>query len=212
MPVVSALNLILAAHPNRSAGGGVMVGRNKFFHPSAAEPPVSLGGGLEAWRGFYSSVRPAHKTLMVNVNICTTAFYTAGNLAEQMQLFVTASFGARANAFAKNVRVQTTHLGYRKTVKGVSKFTARQHKFDAEGMGMVTVEEYFKRSKPSYTSRLTMIIDISCWQNTTFSSGIQTFPWWTSEARRRISSPRRSARSSQTSPSAGSSSTNIPLR
>jgi len=67
MPILSALNLILAAHPNRSGGSGVMVGRNRFFFPTAAQP-FSLGGGLEAWKGFYSSVRPAHNQLMVNVN------------------------------------------------------------------------------------------------------------------------------------------------
>ncbi|KAK7683759.1 hypothetical protein QCA50_013135 [Cerrena zonata] len=145
MPVVSALNLILTAHPSRVAGGGVMVGRNRFFHPSAAEPPISLGGGLEAWKGFYSSVRPAHKQLMVNVNACTTAFYTPGNLATQMQEFLRYSFGARPNAFVKGVRVLATHLGYRKTVKKVAHVNARQHKFTAEGMGEVTVEQYFAR-------------------------------------------------------------------
>jgi eukaryotic translation initiation factor 2C len=67
MPIVSAFNLIIAAYPTRSGGGGVMVGRNKFFLPGAS-PSYSLGGGLEAIRGFYSSVRTAHKQLMVNVN------------------------------------------------------------------------------------------------------------------------------------------------
>ncbi|KIP05634.1 hypothetical protein PHLGIDRAFT_91914 [Phlebiopsis gigantea 11061_1 CR5-6] len=145
MPIISALNLILAAHPSRAGGGGVMVGRNKFFHRSAAEPPASIGGGLEAWRGFYSSVRPAHRQLMVNVNVCTTAFYTPGNLADGMMAFMNASYSARAAAFAKGVRVRTIHLGYRKTIKTVSKMTARQHKFDAEGLGTVSVEEYFNK-------------------------------------------------------------------
>ena len=67
MPIISLFNVILAAHPNRSDGGGVLVGRNRFFFRSAMEP-VSLGGGLEAWKGFYSSVRPTHNQLMVNVN------------------------------------------------------------------------------------------------------------------------------------------------
>lgn len=65
LPVISALNIVLAAYPNRTAG--ILVGRNRYFFPSAA-PPSPLGGGLEAWRGFYSSVRPTHKQLMVNVN------------------------------------------------------------------------------------------------------------------------------------------------
>lgn len=124
-----------------------MVGRNKFFHPSPTEPPVSLGGGLQAWRGFYASVRPAHRQLMVNVNVCTTAFYTPGNLAEKMQEFLNASYNARPNAFARGVRVRTTHLGYRKTVKKVHHALPSQHRFKSEDYGEVTVEQYFKKSK-----------------------------------------------------------------
>ncbi|CDO74823.1 hypothetical protein BN946_scf184353.g4 [Trametes cinnabarina] len=146
MPVINALNIILSMHPNRASGGGVMIGRNKFFHPAQMAPPVNLGGGLEAWRGFYSSVRPAWKQLMVNVNVCTTAFYKPGNLAERLVEFMNASFGARPAAFVKGVRVRTTHLGYRKTVKTAARVNARQHKFVAEGMGEVTVEQYFAKS------------------------------------------------------------------
>ncbi|KAI8989621.1 ribonuclease H-like domain-containing protein [Trametes punicea] len=142
MPVINALNVIFAMHPNRVVGGGVMVGRNKFFHPSPTAPPVSLGGGLEAWRGFYSSVRPAWKQLMVNVNVCTTAFYTPGNLAERLIEFMNASFGARPAAFVKGVRVRTTHLGYRKTVKTAAKVNARQHKFVAEDLGRLRWSKY----------------------------------------------------------------------
>jgi eukaryotic translation initiation factor 2C len=108
-------------------------------------PPVSLGGGLEAWKGFYSSVRPAWKELMVNVNVCTTAFYTPGNLAQAMTTFENSSFGARAETFVRGVRVRTTHLGYRKTVKKLSRLNAKQYKFDSEN-GKMSVEEYFKRS------------------------------------------------------------------
>ncbi|PCH37525.1 argonaute-like protein [Wolfiporia cocos MD-104 SS10] len=151
MPVISALNLVLAAHPNRSTGAGVMVGRNKFFHPSTEFPPRPIGGGLEAWRGFYSSVRPAHAQLMVNVNVCTTAFYTPGNLMDQIVEFERASHGARMNAFVKGVRVKTTHLGYTKTVKAVSKHTAKTYRFKTEDYGEVTVEQYFQRK---YSIRL----------------------------------------------------------
>ncbi|KAG6860411.1 hypothetical protein C0995_011482 [Termitomyces sp. Mi166 len=144
IPVLSALNVILSSHPNRSGGSGVMVGRNRFFFPSEAAP-AKLGGGLEAWKGFYSSVRPSHNQLMVNVNVCTTAFYTPGNLARAMVDFQDFSFGARASAFVKGVRIRTTHLNYRKTVKSLASLTARQHSFDTEEYGRVTVETYFKR-------------------------------------------------------------------
>ncbi|KAG6380186.1 PAZ domain-containing protein [Boletus reticuloceps] len=141
LPVIAALNLILAAVPGRT---GVMVGRNRYFFRSAAEPQ-SLGGGLEAWKGFYSSVRPAHKQLMVNVNVCTTAFYTPGNLARAMLNFANSSFGARMEVFCKSVRVKTTHLGYRKTVKRLVRHNAKTYKFDTPEYGRVSVEEYFKR-------------------------------------------------------------------
>jgi eukaryotic translation initiation factor 2C len=68
LPIISALNVVLAAFPNRSGGEGVLVGRNRFFFKTPDLAPVPLGGGLEAWKGFYSSVRPAHNQLMVNVN------------------------------------------------------------------------------------------------------------------------------------------------
>lgn len=125
-----------------------MVGRNRFFFQSGGVRPVNLGGGLEAWKGFYSSVRPAWKQLMVNVNACTTAFYQPQNLAEAMKQFQEHSYGARAADFVKGVRVRTTHLGYKKTVKRLHRTNARQHKFDSGEFGTVTVEQYFKKSMP----------------------------------------------------------------
>ncbi|KAI6096159.1 ribonuclease H-like domain-containing protein [Pisolithus croceorrhizus] len=142
LPVISALNVIMASSPGRT---GVVVGRNKYFFRDAAAP-FSLGGGLEALKGFYFSVRPAHHQLMVNVNVCTTAFYVEQNLADAMIEFRNATFGARMNAFCKGVRIRTTHLNRRRTIKDVSRFNAKQFKFRADEYGKdVTVEEYFKR-------------------------------------------------------------------
>jgi eukaryotic translation initiation factor 2C len=50
LPMISALNLVLNAHAARSVGGGVEVGRNKFFFPSLTDLRRDLGGGLEAWK------------------------------------------------------------------------------------------------------------------------------------------------------------------
>jgi len=161
MPIISALNLLLSAHPARP-GGGVLVGRNRYFFKTAMNP-FSLGGSLEAWKGFYSSVRPAHYQLMVNVNgmnpvflkilpseilVCTTAFYVAGNLADSMQAFNQSTFGGNPRAFIEGVRVRTNHLGYKKSIKGISNQTAKQHRFYVEELGVeITVEQYFLRSK-----------------------------------------------------------------
>lgn len=83
---------------------------------------------------------------MVNVNACTTAFYQPQNLAVAMDQFRNHSFGAQAAAFVRGVRVKTTHLGYKKTVKRLHAANARQHKFDSGDFGTVSVEQYFKKS------------------------------------------------------------------
>lgn len=81
--------------------------------------------------------------------MCTTAFYTPGNLATALQSYQQASFGARPTAFVKGVRVKTLHLGYKKTVKAVSPKTARTHRFKVQEYNdqEMTVEQYFKKSE-----------------------------------------------------------------
>ncbi|TRM60656.1 ribonuclease H-like domain-containing protein [Schizophyllum amplum] len=151
LPIISALNIVLAAYANRP-GGGVLVGRNRFFFKDQGAQPFDLGGGLEAWKGFFTSVRPSHHQLMVNVNVCTTAFYKEGRLDRAMLEFRDASFGARPTVFVKGLRIIATHLGYRKTIKNLSNVNARQHSFHcAEYNKVVTVEEYFARK---YNRRL----------------------------------------------------------
>lgn len=82
--MISALNTVLASHAHRS-GGGVGVGKNRFFFPSVTERPTPLGGGLEAWRGFFSSVRPTHQQLMVNINGTLLRSYLVSHLIDQFQ-------------------------------------------------------------------------------------------------------------------------------
>ena len=147
-PLLAAVNIILAQHPSKE---GVVVGRNRFFFPQDIQ---SMGGGLEAWKGFYSSARPSYKQLMVNVNVATTAFYSEGNLANAMIEYRNHTFGARAEVFVKGLRVQTTHIGFKKTIKKLSNRNAKNYKFAwDEEKREVTIEEYFRRST-SYCSCL----------------------------------------------------------
>lgn len=68
--------------------------------------------------------------------------------------FREASFGARVNTFVKGIRVKTTHLHYKKTVKALSNLTAKQHTFEVAEFGnqRLSVEAYFKRSSTIYAS------------------------------------------------------------
>ncbi|EMD35748.1 hypothetical protein CERSUDRAFT_84845 [Gelatoporia subvermispora B] len=143
-PLVSALNLVLAQHASRN---GVRVSKNKYFFPSSYERPHPLGIGTEAWKGFFISVRPTAKQLMVNINVCMTAFYTAGNLAARMMEFNNRA-GGMPSSFADRLRIATTHLGYRRkrAIFRIMQSNSRTTRFNCEEMnGVVSVEDYFKR-------------------------------------------------------------------
>ncbi|KAF8063268.1 argonaute-like protein [Lyophyllum atratum] len=147
-PLISALNLVVQQRASRT---GVRLGKNegkkvpRYFFPTSANK-VSLGPGVEAWQGFYASVRPTYKQLMVNVNVCMTAFVEPGNLADALSSFGRNSKGAMPTLpkGMARVKVKMQHLGYTKPIKRVGTTSARNTKFDcAELGGTVTVEQYF---------------------------------------------------------------------
>ncbi|KDQ20605.1 hypothetical protein BOTBODRAFT_151362 [Botryobasidium botryosum FD-172 SS1] len=143
LPVISALNIILSQYAARM---GTPVGKNRTFFKSGNNA-YDLGGGLEAWKGYYSSVRPTFRQLMVNLNVCTTAFYKEGNLADAMQEYARGG-GGRFTPFVKSLRVGTSHLAHRgrKTIKKATDRTAKQTSFHCEEFGgKTTVHEYFRR-------------------------------------------------------------------
>ncbi|EJD43460.1 Piwi-domain-containing protein [Auricularia subglabra TFB-10046 SS5] len=143
-PVISALNLVLQRQASLS---GFRVGRNRFFFDD--EEKGSLGPGLVAYMGFYSSVRPVFRQLMVNVNVCMTAFHEPGKLSDAMMAFSRSSFGAYPREFMHKVKVTTRHLGYRRkyTIKNMGSSNANTQKFrcDEYGGGLISVKDYFQR-------------------------------------------------------------------
>ncbi|KAI0084517.1 ribonuclease H-like domain-containing protein [Irpex rosettiformis] len=146
-PFVSAMNLLLQ---KQMAAGiaqstAVRVGQNKYFSLSQPSFPLSLG--LEARRGYFMSVRPMYKQLMVNVNACMAAFYSPGNMADAMLAFIRTQ-GAMPSQFVQRLKIETSHLGYsrRRPIRRIMGTNARQQKFPCEELGgSVTVEQYFQR-------------------------------------------------------------------
>ncbi|KAJ7911613.1 Piwi domain-containing protein, partial [Mycena leptocephala] len=136
LPIISALNLVLQQHPTRT---GVRVSKNKYFFPTSSQP-FRLSTCLVAFQGFYTSVRPTYKQLMVNVNNCMTAFVEPGNLADALLAFSRNSRGAMPTlpkAFAKSIKVTTRHLGFkmRKPIKAIASTSARNTFFNCEEFG-----------------------------------------------------------------------------
>lgn len=147
--LVSALNMVVQMGASRT---GIRSGKNRYFFDPAQR---TLDGGLEAWRGFFASVRPVWREMMVNINVCMTAFVEQKNMATAIMDFQRGSRGAvpdLAKMFGKTVlKVRTKHLGYRKPVKAIASVNARQHKFDCKELGgTVTVEAYFLKSAYLY--------------------------------------------------------------
>ncbi|KAI0660235.1 Piwi-domain-containing protein [Cubamyces menziesii] len=144
-PYISALNLVVQSFASKR---GVRVGGNKYFFPSS-DQSFRLSLGVEAYRGFFMSIRPMYKQLMVNINVCMTAFYTPGNLAQAMMEFTRQTNGAMPQQFADKLKVATKHLGYTKKhtiARIMTSLTANKARFQCDELGgEVTVEEFFKR-------------------------------------------------------------------
>lgn len=102
--LIQAFNVFLN-HYAKSQGNLVTIG-SKIFPKDAIGR--DLGGGLMAIRGFFSSVRAATGRILVNVNVCCSAFYRPGPLVNLI-----AAHGLQdryqLEKFLKGARVKTTH-------------------------------------------------------------------------------------------------------
>ncbi|KAH9163100.1 Piwi-domain-containing protein [Lactarius sanguifluus] len=142
-PIISAYNLVVQ---RQAAQQGYRFGKNRYFFP---ENRAQIGDNLFALMGFYSSVRPCNKLVMVNINVCMSAFHKPGKLSDALRSFGMGSFDAAPRELMRKVKVSTTYLGY-KRVKTINRvvlgLSARKHRFSCEELGgMVSVEEYFLR-------------------------------------------------------------------
>jgi eukaryotic translation initiation factor 2C len=86
LETIQALNVIMAHGPgsdkNMATAGG-----NKFY-PFGSHPQlqtIPLGGGLDALRGYFTSVRTSVNRILVNVNVATGAFYKSGPLLDVLR-------------------------------------------------------------------------------------------------------------------------------
>ena len=142
-PLVSALNLIMQ---RQAAQLGFRFGKNRYFFDD--DHKQLLGPRLLALMGFYSSVRPVYKQLMVNVNVCMAPFHEPGKLSNALCAFDVRSRGASPNLMAK-VKVSSRYRGYKyvKPIFRVLDTSARKTTFPCEEYGgNITVEKFFQKS------------------------------------------------------------------
>lgn len=120
LDMVQGLNIFLK-HYAKSTNNLATIGASKTFSMSGSADKMDLGRGLDAVRGFFTSVRAATNRILVNVNVSHGAFYQEGQLTRLM-----VAFGLRYDdrgmrsleKFLKRVRVRTTHLKVKTNKKG----------------------------------------------------------------------------------------------
>ncbi len=176
LETIQALNIIMARTPN-TTDNVVTSSDNKFYPYPGSFPDRrdrdgriqlenSLGSGLVALKGYYSSVRTSTLRVLVNVNVCTSAFYPAINLWDLFRLRMSSPDYGRLEPFIKKLRVSTNHIkrdGVRitqiKVIRGFSRpprtrgfhGTAKQITFRCEDLPGVdpdkdiTVEQYYAK-------------------------------------------------------------------
>ena len=177
---LEGLNSALTINASLNPGLKSTCQSSKFFITGGI--PYDLGDCVVALKGYYTSIHTATLRLLVNANVCTSAFYQEGNLCEIMQAYKRKPDGTykletgrrfpALEQFIEGLRVKTQYTKSEKlgeslikerTVVGFSHIlrdqvengTATQISFVVAEWGnlSVNVAEYFKR-KYGITARL----------------------------------------------------------
>lgn len=105
---ITTLNTLIKEHPSNDTS--VFSGaRNSKFYPLNGGEAISLAPGLIAIKGYYSSVRTSVGRLLLNINVCTSAFFHDGPVDLLMALFGESTDAAEA--FLMKRRISTSYLG-----------------------------------------------------------------------------------------------------
>ncbi|KAG0608690.1 hypothetical protein M758_8G124800 [Ceratodon purpureus] len=157
---LDALRVLDIVLRESAAERGYLLVRDNFFHKDLG-PVGNLGEGVEAWRGYHSSVRPTGFGLTLNLDITMTTIFKAILVEEFLQerFNVRDLKGlqkrdwAKAKNILKNVRVETVHMQVSRThkISGFSDRPIRDLKFtkktkDNQGNVReeeVSVEQYY---------------------------------------------------------------------
>ncbi|UJO17421.1 uncharacterized protein CLAFUR5_06458 [Fulvia fulva] len=165
--VVQLFNIILAKTPN-SADAVRAVGQNNFypFHGHPGIDGYDLGGGLEALRGYYTSVRPAINRLLVNLNVTSGAFFKPLPVIDLLREFNGSP--DQQEAFIRMLKVrcpyikdgQTTPFMTKiKTIVGFAKPTDRDRRVKRFGNAKEVKFSYTDTTKPNPKPTDTTVFD-----------------------------------------------------
>ncbi|KAJ4311327.1 hypothetical protein N0V94_008002 [Neodidymelliopsis sp. IMI 364377] len=117
LETIQALNVLMTHGPS-SESNVTTAGGNKFY-PFGVHPQLQmadLGSGLQALRGYFTSVRTSVNRILVNVNVATGAFYKSGPLLDVMSDFTGGQSPTsdaqyrKLAAFVRLLKIETNYL------------------------------------------------------------------------------------------------------
>ena len=150
-----ALNIVVRMEPSLHYPSN----KNSFF---PIQEPRPIGGGIELWRGYFQSVRPAIGRMLINVDISTGVMYRFGSFIDLALDFLgragtpnalSSHHGLpdrerlRLQQFISGIKVATPHLQNPNRLRLVKKLTrdsARDHTFETGDGQTMTVLEHFR--------------------------------------------------------------------
>ncbi|KAJ5642765.1 hypothetical protein N7490_006765 [Penicillium lividum] len=117
--ILAAMNIIIGHQPKTDRSVVTLGGNKHYSFDAATAERMSLGGGLEALRGFFISVRAATARVLLNVQVKYLACYQKGPLPMVLREYTRTNSRNpyRLESFLKRMRVRTTHI-VRKTSSG----------------------------------------------------------------------------------------------
>ncbi|KNZ81482.1 Protein argonaute-2 [Termitomyces sp. J132] len=161
LTAITALNVVIRMEPTMTYPFNV----RSFFTDRETK---DIGLGLQLWRGYFQSVRPAIGRMLINVDISTGTMYKAGSLLSLCLEFVNRndpnvlapSRGfpdrerLRLQRFISGIRILTKHSGADGTVqqtprviKKLSSAGANALTFTMREGGSMSVAEYFQKTQ-----------------------------------------------------------------
>ncbi|KAF5388155.1 hypothetical protein D9615_000461 [Tricholomella constricta] len=161
LTAITALNVVIRMEPTMKYPFNV---RSFFTNRETKD----IGSGLQLWRGYFQSVRPASGRMLINVDISTGTMYKAGpllglcldflNKADPNALAMSRGFPdrerLRLQRFISGIRVLTKHTGADGTiqqtprvVKKLSSAGANALNFTMREGGSMSVADYFYKTQ-----------------------------------------------------------------
>lgn len=157
--LTQALNVVIRMEPTMNYPFNV----RSFFTDRETK---DIGGGIQLWRGYFQSVRPGIRQMLINIDISTATMYKHGSLLRLCLEFLRKDHpnnlvkGAlhdrdflRLQRFISGIRVITSHAGEGgrtnstpRVIKRLTRVGAREEMFNLRDGGSMSVADYFKKN------------------------------------------------------------------